>query len=179
MSDHYANDMERRIDEVLHKNRENLHLVSIPRTPLELLLQGEAGGYEDDDEMRADVRRQTFRGMLEFIFQSGPEPLQVLRHVFAMTKAVRPDLLGDMSLEDISIICADGGRATVSARIQRIYNGTLTKAGMKDARASFQKTGNFSEPQKGNQNRAGRKKSKARDPLRKKLQKKISRQLQP
>jgi len=148
-----ADDMERRIDDVLHKNRDNLHLVVIPRTPLEVLLSSEGGGDAEEREIREDERLQTFRGLLEFVFQAGPEPLQVLRHIFAVTKAVRPDLLGDMSLEDISIICADGGRATVSARIQRIYNGTLAKAGMRETRAAFQKTGNFSAPQKGNQNR--------------------------
>ena len=148
-----ADDMQRRIDEVLHKNRDNLHLVVIPRTPLEVLMACEGGCDEDEAEIREDERLKTFRGLMEFIYQSGPEPLQVLRHVFAICKAVRPELLGDMSLEDISIICADGGRATVSARIQRIYNGTLEKAGMRETRAAFQKTGNFSAPQKGNQNR--------------------------
>jgi len=153
MTEEHAQEMERRIDEVLYKNRKTLHLVSIPRTPLEELLDGEDGGGHDAAALRAETRLDTFRGMLEFIFQSGPDPLLVLRHVFALTKAVRPELLGDMSLEDISIICADGGRATVSARIKRIYNGTLSKAGMADVRAPFQKSGNFSEPQKGNKNR--------------------------
>jgi len=153
MSDELAMDMEKRISEVLHKNRDNLHLVMLPRTPLEELMRVEGGIDEEEADVRWDERLKTFRGVLEFVFQSGPDPLQVLRHIFAITKAVRPELIGDMSLEDISIICADGGRATVSARIQRIYNGTLQKAGMKDARASFQKAGNFSAPQKGNQNR--------------------------
>ena len=153
MTEERAQEMERRIDEVLHKNRDTLHLVNIPRTPLEDLLRGERTGDVDEDEMRDEVRLETFRGLMSFIFQSGPEPLSVLRHVFAVAKAVKPELIGDMSLEDISIICADGGRATVSARIQRIYNGTLAKAGMKETRAAFQKTGNFSDPQRGNQNR--------------------------
>lgn len=153
MSEELAMDMEKRISEVLHKNRDHIHLVMLPRTPLEELMRVEGGIDEEEAEVRWDERLKTFRVVLEFVFQSGPEPLQVLRHIFAITKAVRPELIGDMSLEDISIICADGGRATVSARIQRIYNGTLQKAGMKNARASFQKAGDFSTPQKGNQNR--------------------------
>jgi hypothetical protein len=147
---HDTDEMERRIDEVLHKNRENLHLVKIPRTPLEELIAWEEG---ENDGGEFAQRVEIFHKLLDFFFQDGPEPLQLLRHVFAVTKALRPDLLGDMSLEDISIICADGGRATVSARIQRIYNGTLKKAGMADVRAPFQKVGNFSAPQKGNTNR--------------------------
>ena len=156
MSEEQANEMLAKIDRVLRDPKVVAHLVVPPRTPLEDLMATEDG--DDEAELVAEVRRKTFRLMLEFFFQSGPDPLQVLRQVFALTKAVRPELLGDMSLEHISIICADGGRATVSARIQRIYNGTLAKAGMKETRAPFQKTGNFSEPQRGNQNRAGRKK---------------------
>jgi hypothetical protein len=142
--------------------------VALPRTPLEELLSGEGGWDVEETEVRADERLTTFRGMMEFIFQAGPEPLQVLRHVFAIAKAVRPELLGDMSLEDISIICADGGRATVSARIQRVYNGTLAKAGMKDARAAFQKAGDFSAPQIGNKNRRAKPNQKQRE-LRRKM----------
>lgn len=120
-------------------------------SPLRRMSMHELLDFHEDDEIEEKIR--IFRRLIEFFYQSGPEPLQLLRHVFSVTKAVHPDLIGDMSLEDISIICADGGRATVSARIQRIYNGTLQKAGMKDARAPFQKAGNFSTPQKGNQNR--------------------------
>jgi hypothetical protein len=164
MTDEAASEMERRIDEVLHKEKSQAHLILPPRTPLEELMRKEDGGDEEWDEMRWEARLEAFRLMLEFFYQAGPDPLQVLRHVMALTKAVNPALLGDMSLEDISIICADGGRATVSARIKRIYNGTLAAAGM-EARASFQKTGNFSEPQKGNKNRVAKERRKIKRQL--------------
>lgn len=167
MTDEAASEMERRIDEVLHKEKSQAHLVTVPRTPLEELMSKEDGGDVEWNEVRWEARLEAFRLMLEFFFQGGPEPLQVLRHVMALTKAVNPALLGDMSLEDISIICADGGRATVSARIKRIYNGTLAAAGM-EARAAFQKTGNFSEPQKGNKNRVANPTKKQRE-LRRKM----------
>jgi hypothetical protein len=120
-------------------------------TPLKRMSMHELLDFGSDEDFEEKI--MIFQRLLEFFYQCGPDPLHLLRHVFGVTKAVRPELLGDMSLEDIAIICADGGRATVSARIQRIYNGTLQKAGMKDVRAPFQKAGNFSTSQLGNQNR--------------------------
>jgi hypothetical protein len=152
--------LQQKIDRVLHKNRDHIHLVSVPRTPLEALLEAEGGGDQEEHYRLQAERLDIFRALLEFIFQAGPEPLQVLRSIFALAKAVRPELLGDMSLEDISIICADGGRATVSARIQRIYNAPLARAGMPEARASFQKSGTYAAAQRGNSNRAMKKTKK-------------------
>ena len=145
-------DMEEAIDGVLHRNAAYAHLFSSPRTPLEELLAGE--GMENiDEETRMAVRLETFRALMEFFFQSGPDPLAVLRHVFALGKAVSPHLMGDMSMDDIAIICADGGKATVSARIQRIYSKTLEDAGM-SGKASCQKTSEkYRTSQLGNNNR--------------------------
>jgi hypothetical protein len=147
-----ASEMVRAIDEVLAKNEQYLHLVAVPRTPLEQLLAAEDTADEDERQIRNEERMNTLRALIKFLFQSGPEPLQVLRSTFALAKAIDPAVLGDMSMADIAIICADGGRATVSARIKRIYNGKLIKAEMKDARAACQKTGDFSTPQVGNKN---------------------------
>jgi hypothetical protein len=131
------------------KHAASLHLVRPVRTPLEELMGKEE--HEGTDE--GEIRMQTLRKMLDYIFQYGPEPIKVLRVIFALAKSVRPELIADMSLDDISIICADGGKATVSARIKRIYNGTLEKAGAKGAAAAFQKRGNYAAAQAGNTNR--------------------------
>lgn len=141
------------IDRVMVKHADSLHLMRPPRTPLEELM-GKEDGRDGTEEMN-ETRLRVFRGILEFIFQDGAEPLKVLRFVFALAKAVRPELIADMSLADISIICADGGKATVSARIKRIYNGTLAKAGVQACAAPFQKRGNYAAGQKGNSNRKG------------------------
>lgn len=144
--------MEEAIDGVLHRNAAYAHLATSPRTPLEDLLAGEA--LDDvDEETRMALRLETFRAMMGFFFQSGPDPLAVLRNVFAVGKAVSPHLMGDMSMDDIAIICADGGKATVSARIQRIYSKTLEDAGM-SGKASCQKTSEkYRTSQLGNNNR--------------------------
>ena len=152
--------MEEVIDFVLRKNRERLtagygSLES--QDPAEALMRKEEGPEPEEWE----IRNEAFRQILEFFFQDGPEPLAVLRRVFATVKAVAPHLVGDMSCEDIALICGDGGRATVSARIKRIYNGKLKESGMKAVKAPFQKSEEavrtFSEAQKGNKNRARKK----------------------
>jgi len=140
--------IEKRVAGVLSKWKTMAHLARPPRMALSTLLDV----AEVSDEITSEIRLDTFRHLLGEIFQWGHEPVQVLRYVIGQTKAVRPELLGDMSLEDISIICADGGRATVSVRIKRIYNDRVASAGMV-ARASFQKAGNYSSPQIGNKNR--------------------------
>ena len=159
-----ARNMEERIDAILRKNAHHVHLVQEGRMPFEELFRMEDDGreagelYEFDAEelreLRWEERKTTFRLMLEYMFAGGPEPLGVLRAVFAIVKAVRPELLGNMSLDDIAVICCDGGKATVSARIQRIYNGKLEEAGMKVTGASFQKQSEaYSTSQLGNKNR--------------------------
>ncbi len=160
MSDHAARDQEARIDAILRKNAGNLHLVPEARTPLEDLFRLEDG--DEEIEVRREERLLTFRLVMGYIFEAGPEPLSVLRRIFAITKAVRPELIGDMSLEDISVICADGSKATVSARIERIYNKPVAETGAKGVTAAFQKrSGAYAEAQLGNKNRRkGKRKAK-------------------
>jgi hypothetical protein len=140
-----------RIEHVLDKVHASDRLIPHPPTPLEALLASE-DGEEEEDEIAA-ARIEAFCRMLDYFFQNGPDPLQVLRNIFAVAKAVRPQVLGDMSMEDISIICADAGRGTVSARIKRIYNAKIEEAGGRPVLSSCQKSGNYSTPQLANKNR--------------------------
>jgi hypothetical protein len=155
-----ARDMIRAIDEVVQKN--GAALPAMEYTPLHALMAIEDGELEGDEaEIRREERLAAFRALLDFFFQGGCEPLNVLRNVFAVAKAVRPGLLGDMSMDDIAVICADGGKATVSARIHRVYNGTLEAAGS-TARASCQKGGAYSAAQMGNGNRKAKRRKATR-----------------
>ena len=146
-----------KIDRILRKNLATAHVVT-SRTPLEELIAQEDGA--EDPEFEMEVRITTFGKLLDFLFQHGPHPLELLRMLYAIVKVLRPHLIADMSLEDLAVLCGDGGKATVSARIERIYNAPrdMRKAGHGELRASFQKTGNYSEPQKGNTNRRRKKK---------------------
>jgi len=153
-----------KIDAVLQKNEVYVRGVRPPRTPLEELLAVEEPERDGEGEVteaaldlaeeRNALRLAIFQQLLDFIFQDGPEPLLVLKRVFGVAKTVRPEVLGDMSMADIAIICADAGKATVSARVERIYGGTLREAGMSPGKASCQKkSGKYAQAQKGNQNR--------------------------
>jgi hypothetical protein len=77
--------------------------------------------------------------------------------MYATLKAVRPDLLHDMSMEDIAVLCGDKGRATVSARVQVVYSKKVAKM-RANAKASCQKSASgraaMAAAAKGNTNRA-------------------------
>jgi hypothetical protein len=75
-----------------------------------------------------------------------------------LAKALRPQLVGGMSLEDIAVLSGDGGgRATPCDRIQRLYNERVAAAGARACRVHFQKTAGvvekYREAQAGNANR--------------------------
>jgi|GEM_PF-1624487 len=104
--------------------------------------------------------------MLDYFFEDGPHPIAVYRRVAGVTKAIRPKLLLKMSAAQIAVLCDDGkgrtcdGRATVVARIKRLFNDPIKKAGMRGFKAPFQKTEDagraYSHSGQGNQNRRGR-----------------------
>ena len=83
----------------------------------------------------------------------------------AVVKAIRPKLTLNMSCAQLAVLCDDGkgrtsdGRATQSARIKRLYEEPIRKAGMRGCKAPFQKDQSavaaYSHAQQGNQNRFG------------------------
>lgn len=76
---------------------------------------------------------------------------------FCVAKALRPQLVANMSLHDIAILCGDSGRATPCARIKRLYNDRVAKAGNKACYIHFQKSETavekYASAQIGNKNR--------------------------
>lgn len=173
--------MEEVIDYVLRKNSDAITagLGSLnAQDPLEAMIAAEEAG-EDDEEWAIVV--EAWHRIMEFFFAAGPEPLEVIRRLYGIVKALKPELLGHMSNEDIALLCDDAvrwdpekgekggwvaGRATVGARIERVYGRTLKEAGMKACRAPFQKNDSarrkFSEAQKGNRNRTKNHKKRRR-----------------
>ncbi len=105
------------------------------------------------------VRQAVFGELVRVFYEDGNGALPVVRRVYAIAKALRPSLICRMSLENMAWLCADGGRATQSARVKRVYNwlvGLWCTSGQ--VRASFQKSASASEryraAQMGNQNRS-------------------------
>lgn len=104
--------------------------------------------------------------MLDYFYEDGPHPLAVIRRVMAVAKAIRPEVLLNMSLAQIAVLSDDGkgrscdGRATVSERVKRLFEEPIRKSGMHGFKTGFQKTEsanhNYSVAGQGNQNRLGR-----------------------
>ena len=153
-------------DAVLHKNADRVaggcdaHRV---HTPLDALIAQEVeAGIDPEGEKECDqshiIRQEIFRALMGYFFADGCHPLDVQRRVYAVAKAVDPGLIMDMSLEDLAALCLDGGRATTSARIKRIYNKFIEKNGGGKVNAHFQKSPEtvkkYAKAQQGNHNRA-------------------------
>lgn len=166
-----AADVQSRMDSIIYKNADAIAggaQAHAGRTPLDELLSKEAGSADGDEGSAVDMeyaRQEIFHGLLGFFFADGCEPINVVRRVYSVVKAVRPDLIGDMSLEDMAVLLADGGRATVSARIKRVYNCLLDDNSEHSgkSRAWFQKSETaraaYQAVQQGNSNRSkGRRK---------------------
>jgi len=119
-------------------------------TPLTALLGKEEGENVEDD------RHEVIGAMLDFFCADGVHPGWVLRRVFAVLKAVRPQLLGDMSLEEMGNLFGET-RAAQSWRIKKMFTDYQRGKGAKSFKAAFQKSeaavGSYSRAQKGNTNR--------------------------
>jgi len=157
-----AEDVVRHIDDVLAKNGllegQTSATMESQRTPFEALAEKEDAEYGlDDPEERFALRLEGFRACIFHLTEDGVHPLSLLKRVYATLKAVRPDLLNDMSMEDIAVLCGDKGRATVSARVQVIYSRKIQKM-RANSKASCQKSAAgraaMAEAAKGNSNRA-------------------------
>jgi hypothetical protein len=116
---------------------------------------------KDARDANWEQRVKGMRGMMQYCFADGPHPLKVLERVYAVAKAVYPDLILNMSQEALAVLCNDGGRATVSARIKRLYNEPVARAGMNGSHLPWQKSASavqtYADRQRGNQNRKGKK----------------------
>lgn len=95
---------------------------------------------------------QSFRGLCRFWICEGTGWKNAFGVHMALLKTLRPALLTVMerrnghdvpvmmSLDDIAVLCGDAGKATVSARIKRVFNRKLEAQGMLGCFAHFQKS---------------------------------------
>lgn len=120
-------------------------------TPLDDLIRAEEGEQEEHDEKLAKV--------LLYFYADGPHPGAVLRRVFAVTKAIRPDLLLNMSDAEIGMMFGET-RAAQSWRRKKIFSNYQRDRGVKGYLSPSQKSessrGVFSAAQRGNTNRRGK-----------------------
>lgn len=141
----HAEDVVRHIDDVLAKNGlldgHTSATEASQRTPFDVLADKEDAEYGvSDPEERLALRLEGFRAFIFHVTEDGVHPLALLKRMYATLKAVRPDLLNDMSMADIAVLCGDKGRATVSARVQVVYSRKVAAASRSRAKASCQKS---------------------------------------
>jgi hypothetical protein len=104
-------------------------------TPLDELLARE-GGEEVEEHL---IRLEAFRRLLEYFFGDGPHPGQVIRRVFAITKALRPTLVLNMSLEEIGLMLGET-KAAGSWRIKQLVNRPIARSCGHETNLPWQKS---------------------------------------
>lgn len=129
-------------------------------TPLDDLIRQEEGQPED----HYCAGNEMLGRFLEWVFQRGPNPPEVMKRIYAVAHALRPDLLLNMSGAEIAAIF-DETRAAESARMM-LLNKKMKAAGFKHtsfvARKSETARRRMALSALGNQNRRkGRKKTAA------------------
>lgn len=127
------------------------------RTPLDELVSMESSDSGDEHI----IRLEAFRRLLEFFFSDGPHPGYVVRRVFAVTKALRPQLILNMSLEEIGLMLGET-KAAGSWRIKQLVNRPIA-AGGHGSQLPWQKShsacAKYAARAQGNSNRSKKKKN--------------------
>jgi hypothetical protein len=122
-------------------------------TPLDALMREEEGMPADERVVRAEA----FRAILADFFADGPHPAKVMRRVFALTKAYAPELILNMTCQDLGNMFGET-RAAVSWRINQLHNKRVKAAGANGTHVRFQKSettrAKYRLAAKGNKNRA-------------------------
>lgn len=137
--------------------RRNPHLVSARiLTPFDEMLRKEEAMPEDEQAIRAEA----VGDWLVWLFGDGPRIEAATKRLFSFARAYRPELVLNMSGEEIAALFGQG-RAAESARTRRVIEPTLKAAGMRCTALPYQKSDTArrrcAEAQKGNRNRSGKK----------------------
>lgn len=109
---------------------------------------------------------QSVAALLKYLVREGLRRRVIVAVCYGTAKALRPHLIAGMSLESLARLCGDKGRATMQARIKRIYNQLVEASGAKACQVHFQKSAEasaiYSRAQMGNQNRRKKRKKGSR-----------------
>lgn len=141
------------IASAVHRNG---HLIpgSVALTPFDEMARREQEQH-DDEERR--IREEAHSEWLSWLFEGGPDPERVCKRLFSYARTYRPDLVLNMSMEQIAALFGQG-RAAEHARAKKDLEGTLKKAGYRNTRLPTGKSQSAREKcaiaQKGNRHRA-------------------------
>lgn len=121
-------------------------------TPLDALISQEFAISGDDYEIKSEA----VCAILSWLFESGPAPATVVKRLFSLTRAVKPELMLNMSGAEIAALFGQG-RAAESARSRMILGETLGRVGYKNTQLPYQKSpsacAKYAQVQRGNRNR--------------------------
>ena len=105
------------------------------RTPIDEMISREDG--EAADEYLARV--EAMRDLMGYFFADGPHPAAVLKRVFAVAKAIFPELVLNMSCEEIGLLFGET-KAAVSYRIKLLVNKPIAALFGHDVQLPWQKS---------------------------------------
>jgi hypothetical protein len=108
------------------------------------------------------IKRSAQDMLLEYFFADGPGPDKVIRRIYAVVKAIRSDLILDMSYQELALLVGET-KAAQAWRFDKVIGGTLEAAGFLGTQFPHQKSSsskpNYAAAQEGNKNRRGGKKT--------------------
>lgn len=134
------------------------------RTPLDEMIAREEGEVLEEHL----IRLEAFRRLMSIFFADGPHPSDVMRRVYAFAKALRPELILNMSCEEVGAIFGET-KASVSYRIKQLVNRPIMAHSGHGTQLPWQKSSSacatYAARAKGNTNR--RKVSRKHKPTRK------------
>jgi hypothetical protein len=131
----------------------------LTRTPLDEVMAREEGEPIDAYAMRIEAMRD----LMSYFFAEGPHPEAVLKRVFAVAKAIFPQLVFNMSCEEIGLLFGET-KAAVSYRIKLLVNRPIAALFGHKVQLPWQKSSSacaiYAARAKGNQNRRNHKPKK-------------------
>lgn len=133
---------------------------------------GIAAWWQSLPEEEAKIAQLAVHTVLaDLITQSAPGDKKaswrsIVAYCFSMAKALSPNLIGSMSLEDMAVLCGDSGRATTCHRTRRYYNRRVEESGALGTSVHYQKKDStvkkYKLAQQGNNNRSKSRRRKRR-----------------
>lgn len=119
-------------------------------------LDGEPGEYE------MAQRRAAIRGAFRYLTAEGPNPLKIMKRLYALGRGLHIEPFQSMTMEESGMMFSET-KAAHSWRMKYL-SGLIHRSGQKGVRLPGQKSpgasASYAECQKGNQNRKGTKRSR-------------------
>lgn len=133
----------RKIEQVLARRAKKLAAMHEAATSRGTLAAWWASLQAEED---AETVRRTLAAITGLLTTHGHGTWRkIVATAYALAKALRPELIAGMSLDEISTLSGDRGRATPQNRIKRIFRDAVEAAGHRGIHTHFQKSSSASE----------------------------------